>query len=252
MNRKQYFKQRQTIEDWILFYAIFSGLLFIIGLSISSYHHNNPGYGPDLQQYAVIENNTNQISVTFQAVAQPSNSTAPAYLLNGYTNAGNWYQIGISNIWGGNFSRFDFFVQFWTAAQLNMIGDPGPLNPYTLVFNLPIMSNDLVNMSMSINGSNITTTMYDKNSSSVAVVYKYPVNGTYFIGKQSNYDGNGAFTGVMTEWYNPLPSNSIIPVNYSLSSQINYVSQDIESNNGINIMQYKYNYSKATFTTLLH
>ncbi len=73
----------------------------------------------DKQVWAISNQNTNSLSFNVTAVEQSDASGyGPAYLLNGYTNRGYWYQVGISWHWVvpsyvGYYNNFDFFIQVY-------------------------------------------------------------------------------------------------------------------------------------------
>jgi hypothetical protein len=66
----------------------------------------------DQQVFMIFGQSFNSLSVNVTAVEQSDgNGYGPSYLLNGVTNDGYWYQVGLSwnwPVWEGIFSRVEF------------------------------------------------------------------------------------------------------------------------------------------------
>ncbi len=149
------------------------------------------------------------------AVAQSSgNGYGPAYLLNGYSNTGYWYQVGLSYNWLPN--------QGWAVNY--EVFDPNGRSIYpqnggggTLEFNGPINQGDKVLLNLYFSGGSVIMLAKDLNTGSSASTSYSAEGGSTFLGNPYATETDGYFTGLMTEWYH---SNSYYGneqgVNYSV------------------------------------
>jgi hypothetical protein len=178
----------------------------------------------------------NFLSLTFNvtAVVQTGpDGDGPGYLLSGLTDAGFWYQVGLSYNWpndtGGYLPGFamnyEVFNSFTGQSIYPSNGGGGIEN-----FTVPVNRDDLVLLSLNFtaSGNNVTMSAYDWNNTSSATQSYYACFdfygcGTYFVGTPST-SLNGYFTGLMTEQYYSTPyTGPGQPVVYS-DSDFNYTS----------------------------
>ena len=127
----------------------------------------------------------------------------PAYLLNGVTNKGYWYQVGIGYNWskygtvhGVGFSRLTY-LEFITSTNAVSTGNT-------------IYSGDKILLSMYFEDNNVILTTYDWNTLAYNETTFPAFNATYFVGgpyingsNNGTSDKSGHFTGLMTEWWHP-------------------------------------------------
>ncbi|MDG6906735.1 MAG: hypothetical protein JRN20_13220, partial [Nitrososphaerota archaeon] len=146
----------------------------------------------------------------------------PAYLLNGLSNVGFWYQVGLEWNWpnpanGGSFKGFGMGIDvFNTTGGLVSVGKAdfnftGAVNP-----------GDKVLLSLSFVNGNVSMYAYDWNTKTHANYSYYAFDATEFVGNPTGVaNNNGVFTGLMTEWYHVLPYYANIePVVYTSNGRI--------------------------------
>jgi len=143
-------------------------------------------------------------NVTAVAQSAPS-GTGPAYFVNGYSNEGYWYQIGLSYDWVTNYSS-SHYIGF--RANYEVFSPNGtsiyPLNGWGGIANLNVNPGDTVQLSLVINATTNEVKMkaYDYNTGSYFVTNYSAFGATEFVGTPNSPSVNGFFTGLMTEWYN--------------------------------------------------
>ena len=147
------------------------------------------------------------LSYNVTAVAQASSDGyGPAYLLNGLTDAGYWYQIGLSYNWpfanGGYVSGFavNFEVFNASGSSIYPAGGRGGLDR----FNGTVDNGDSVLLRLSFSGGQLEMRLKDLSTGATGAE-AYAAFGTRFIGLATPGDRNGFFTGLMTEWYHVNP-----------------------------------------------
>jgi hypothetical protein len=131
----------------------------------------------------------------------------PAYLLNGLTPAGYWYQVGISYHWpttAGSYPSFGFSYQVFGPNDKPVYpatGGSGLEN-----FSASVTSGDSVLLSLNFTGTSVQMLARDWNTGAVARTNFSSFGSSMFLGNRtdpSNY--NGFFTGLMTEWFHVAP-----------------------------------------------
>jgi hypothetical protein len=150
-------------------------------------------------------------SLAYSVTAVPqtdSNGYGPAYLLNGLSNDGYWYQVGLSYNWphasGGYNPGFNFNYEVFKSSKTSIYPTNGGGGLES--FSSPVNSGDLVLLSITFNSGNVSMYAKDWNTRAFA-------NATYADSKTSSFTGslsspnnsNGFFTGLMTEWYHVNP-----------------------------------------------
>jgi len=156
------------------------------------------------QNFTSIEYN-----VTVAEQTDPTLGGGPAYLLNGVSNMGYWYQVGVSWNWApGSIpgTGFDMSYEvfdnsgnsvFPSNGQGGLQGFSGPVNPGDVV---------LLNLYFSSSTQSVVMLAQDAFTGASALESYSGVGATYFVGlPDSIADQNGYFTGLMTEWYHGLP-----------------------------------------------
>ena len=144
------------------------------------------------------------LSYNVTAVAQTDqNGYGPAYLLNGLTDTGYWYQVGLSYDWpyttGGYYNGFAMNYEVFSPQKTPVYpGSGGGLASLSG----PVNPNDKVLLSLSIKGGFVVMSVYDWNTGATATQRFSSESSSYFEGLTSgNSNQNGFFTGLMTEQY---------------------------------------------------
>jgi len=171
----------------------------------------NPGY--DVQELMAFTQSYSQLEFSVTAVAQcDSNGYGPAYLLNGLSNTGYWYQVGINWNWplqsGGYVSGFGFVSEDWAPGGSTR-------SPSSTPFSGTVNQNDTIELSIYFSGVNVVASARDLNTSASASITYPGHRATTFVGLQAQqsrsrffFATQGYFTGLMTEWYHVSPNAS--------------------------------------------
>ena len=168
-----------------------------------------PNY--DVQELMIFTQSYSQLVFNVTAIAQcDANGYGPAYLVNGVTNTGYWYQVGLDWDWplqsGGYVPGFGFVSEGWAPGGLTR-------SPTSSTFSGTVNPNDTVQLSLTFSGGNVIASALDLNTSASAST-SYPTHrADTFVGLQEQESGTrfsfatrGYFTGLMTEWYHLNPS----------------------------------------------
>ncbi|HLI45604.1 MAG TPA: hypothetical protein VKU94_00235, partial [Geobacterales bacterium] len=183
-------------------------------------------------QQAPIPNWDEQIGITFDfsstelewnvtAIAQSdSYGYGLAYLLNGLTDQGWWYQVGIAYNWpyanGGYTPGFYMIYEVFNSTGSSVFPQEGA---GLASFSANVNSNDTIRLSLYFSNGYVYLTAFDYNTGALASA-SYIAHGYKFLGfKDGNYfiaNSNGFFTGLMTEKYYVNPNyDNLIPVFYT-------------------------------------
>jgi uncharacterized membrane protein len=198
-------------------YLLFSILLFYIPYV----HASSAPY--DEQLGLTFTSNFASMGYNVTPVAQTDFSGyGPAYLLNGYTNTGYWFQVGVSWNWqelfGYSPNQFQISYEVFAPNGTSIFptsGGGGLLN-----MPIPINEGDKILLSLYFNTTDVIMYAKDWNTGAAAWAW-YPKNGaTEFVGNPTSTETNGFFTGLMTEWYHAQPwYQNEQPVTYSSYGQ---------------------------------
>ena len=149
-------------------------------------------------------------SLGYYVTATPqsdSNGYGPAYFLNGLTNNGYWYQIGLSYNWPytsgeqGEYSQ-GFNANYEVFSPSGQTIDPSNGGSGILQFSGTVNSGDYILLSLGFNNGNVVMSAEDVNTSAYASATFSAYDADEFVGDSSNsMNSNGFFTGLMTEWY---------------------------------------------------
>jgi hypothetical protein len=178
------------------------------------------------------------LSFTVSAIAQQdAYGYGPAYLLNGLTNEGYWFQVGITYHWPGYsdghynyYKGFEFMYDVWYSNESIY-----PSNHHPGIEEMNIVNGDHVNLKMyfSSNGS-VKMSATDSSTWSSRTVSFPGYGANLFVGKGKTIGNKEYSTCLMTSWWHDKPYNeSEMPVTYtSLVGRIQYVNLSIyEINN---------------------
>lgn len=153
-------------------------------------------------------------SITYNVTANSQMDTyyyGPAYLVNGLSNTGYWYQVGLAYDWpsqnGGYTYGFNFAYEVFdtNGHSIFPLGQGGLMS-----FNGTVHNGDPVCLGLSFSNGNVTMSATDWLTNAYASQTYFGEDASYFTGLPSApYNGNGYFSGPMTEWYhvNPYSGN---------------------------------------------
>jgi hypothetical protein len=153
----------------------------------------------------------NFTSLVYNVSSVEQNDTygyGPAYLLNGLTDKGYWYQAGLSFDWphtnGSYAAGFNFNYEVFNnhGKSIFPVSGGGGLDS----FNGTVNDGDNVLLNLYFSSGNVVMYAYDWNTSASAEETYTAVGGSLFQGQTSAAAGaDGFFTGLMTEWWHPNP-----------------------------------------------
>lgn len=135
------------------------------------------------------------------AVAQSGQEgCGPVYLVNGFSNKGYWYQLGLGYDWGCNLQGFWMVYQIFPPNDTT--GNSGAKG--ALRFSGAVNPGDKVLLTLlpDTNGTLIMRAIDWNTGASAEATYSFE-NADIFIGSTSY--NHGYFTGLMTEWERPVP-----------------------------------------------
>ena len=156
------------------------------------------------QSFTSIEYN-----VTALAQTDPSLGTGPAYLVNGLSNAGYWYQVGVSWDWApGDNPGTGFDMSYEVFDSLGNSIFPANGQGGVDAFSGPVKAGDIILLDLYFSNAtnNVVMVAEDTDTGAYASETYSSVGATYFVGLPGFVaNSNGYFTGLMTEWYHGLP-----------------------------------------------
>jgi hypothetical protein len=148
--------------------------------------------------------NFTSLAYNVTAVEQADvNGYGPAYLLNGLSGSGYWYQVGLSWDWpyisGGYDSGFHLDYEVFNSSGVSIFPGAGS---GLATFSGSVNQGDTVLLSLYFSSGNVIMYGYDFNTGASAQ-QSYSAEGvTDFTGTPfTKANQNGFFTGLMTEWY---------------------------------------------------
>ena len=156
-------------------------------------------------------------NVTAVAFTDPD-GVGPGYLVNGLTDYGYWYQVGLSYNWPHTLGGFNpgFSMNYEVFDNTGVSIDPpsggGGLKP----FNGPVNAGDIVLLSLGFASGSVVMQAKDLETGA-ASSHSYSGKGSTFVGLQSSLSSQlGFFTGLMTEQYHVHPYYGTgLPVTYN-------------------------------------
>ena len=201
-------------------------------------------------------------SLVYNVTAVEQNDTygyGPAYLLNGLTDKGYWYQAGLSFDWpytsGGYTAGFNFNYEVFNnrGKSIFPVSGGGGLDS----FNGTVNDGDNVLLNLYFSSGNVVMYAYDWNTSASAEETYNAMGASLFEGQTSTYVAtNGFFTGLMTEWYHPNPyyggEAQVVydDANLALSSGWLWADEGVPSNGTILFEGSQYNSFSSNATQL--
>src|SRR6266705_3523669 len=175
----------------------------------------------DQQISLIFTQDFNSLSFNVTAVSQTDSSGfGPAYLLNGLSDSGYWYQVGLAYNWpfasGTSYDSWFHFI--WEVFHPNGTTN----NPVLSRIPDNVNSGDVVGLTLSFSGGADTVTMYavDYKTGAYSSHTDKAWGGAIFTGS-SSVPSTRTPTSLMTEWYHPSPSEtSMRQVTYSSNFQV--------------------------------
>ena len=159
-------------------------------------------------------------NVTAVEQTDPSSGVGPAYLLNGLSDSGYWYQVGLSYNWEGPSRNpgFNLLYEVWDSARNSIYPTNGGGGVQAFSGNVRAGDTVLLNLYFS-SAYGVVMLAVDSNTGATSSKTYSAEGGSEFIGLSSGPgNSNGYFTGLMTEWYHSSPFyGNISPVKYTNS-----------------------------------
>jgi hypothetical protein len=165
----------------------------------------------DEQLSLTFTENSSTLSVNVTAPAQ-SDGYGVAYLLNGLSDKGYWYQVGVSWQWFG-FQGFAAIFDVWDPNGSTVSAFQGGAAL------IGLNSNDFDTFELSIRFLNdsVIMSVVDLNTSSQASLKERTFGANTFIGDTLSPLYHGYFSGLMTEMYHNKPYyGSEVPAYYTM------------------------------------
>jgi len=224
---------KKSKKKWIAIIVILILIMvIIIGASTSSNNQSSnssfnlirmsgpmPNY--DEQIGVAFDENFSALSYNVTAVAQTTNSGyGPAYLLNGVTNLGYWYQVGISYKWNFNISGVSYIMPDFDGIYEAFAPNGTSIFPSAKgsgSLDVKINPGDTVNLYLRfLSNDSIEFMITDFNTKSQAIKYFDAFGATDFVALGGPNPNVGFFTGIMTEEYHVHPYyGNETPVTYT-------------------------------------
>src|SRR5438128_7309351 len=169
----------------------------------------------DQQVSMIFTQNFQVLDYNVTAVAQTDSSGyGPAYLLNGLSDTGYWYQVGLAYNWPlASGSAYDSGFHFiWEVFAPNGTTN----NPVLSRIPDNVNQGDTIQLSLSFVSGNVVMVASDYNTGASSSHSYTAAQGTTFLGASSASNSRTP-TSLMTEWYHPSPSQpSMTQVTYSI------------------------------------
>ena len=180
-------------------YVLFLNFLFAFLILPNVSHASGTSTPYDEQLGITFTQDYTSLAYNVTAIGQSSvDGYGPAYLLNGYSNSGYWYQIGLSYNWLPNQG---WAVNYEVFAPNGYSIFPQNGGGGTLKFNGPIKQGDKVLLNLYFSGGSVVMLAKDLNTGSSASTSYSAEGASTFVGNPYATETNGYFTGLMTEWY---------------------------------------------------
>lgn len=163
------------------------------------------------EQLALIFTNSSFQSICYNVTAVAQSDTqglGPAYLINGLSGTGYWYQAGLYYDWPAyNGSAYSGFRFGYAYNYNNTTGSQNAIPTYIYLENFSgsVNPGDKMLLQLRFNGSEVVASATDWNTKAYAVGYLNGEGATRFLSSPSGGAGNGPFTGLETEWRHAHP-----------------------------------------------
>ncbi len=201
--------KKETSENRWFAPLMTAGLVAVASLSVVPYVDNfieSHTLTFDQQEVVIFVGKYKSLAVDVDAVRQKDKNIQTAtYLLNGMTELGWWYQVGVNE--DKSIKGFDLSVQIFSKDGNKIEIDRN------VAFSGTVNPGDTVKLSMDFKDKNLAITATDLETGAKAE-FIAPAHGSYFVGNKYQ----AAFTGVMTEIYHSGKELQVKenPVTYSI------------------------------------
>jgi len=154
----------------------------------------------------------NFTSLAYEVMAIPqadADGLGPDYLLNGLSNTGYWYQVGLAYNWetetGTSYTQgFQATYEVFSPSGISVFPVAG--GGGSLALSGPIYQNDRVLLGMFFSEGDVVLSVDDATTGAYSSKSFSAYGASIFVGNPvSSSDNNGFFTGLMTEWYHEAP-----------------------------------------------
>ena len=209
-----------------------------------------PSNGPLYDEQLGISFTQSSPSLTYNVTAveqtDPSSGDGPAYLLNGLSSAGYWYQVGVAWNWdpGSLYGTgFAMVYEVFDSGGTSVLpaGGGGGLLP----FSGPVQAGDSVTLRLFFSGGTVVMYAEDAVTGATAQTIYGAQGATEFSGQVAGpANANGFFTGLMTEWYHPNPY-------YADEQKVTYATRNATSGAWMWIDEFQCSDSNCTTETSL-
>jgi len=145
-------------------------------------------------------------NVTAIEQTDPSSGTGPSYLLNGLSDMGYWYQIGLAWNWSpGNTPGTGFDMIYAVFDSSGSVVFPSN-QQYLQSFSGPVNSGDTILLNLYFSSTYGVVMLAEDYNTGASASETYSAEGaSSFVGLSNTGNSNGFFTGLMTEWYHSSP-----------------------------------------------
>jgi hypothetical protein len=157
------------------------------------------------------------------AVSQAnSDGYGPAYLLNGLTEKGYWYQVGVSWNWNPGTTPgtgFAMNYEVWDTNGYSIFPTDG--GGGLAAFSGAVNSGDRVLLILNFTSGSVVMHVSDLTTGAVASIRYSSEGASSFVGLIYPSDSHGYFSGLMTEEYHSSPYfGNELAVNYTSSTPL--------------------------------
>ncbi len=159
----------------------------------------SPAAHYDEQVYLVEATSASSLLFNMSFNAQDVGTYGPAFLLNGLTDAGWWYQVGVAIDWpssNGYAKGFSFVTQVWAPGNR--------ANPVQLV-GMEVNPGDKVQLSLAFSNGDVVMGARDPATAASQSLTYSAMGASAFEGLSAAPAEGGYFTGLMTEQYHVEP-----------------------------------------------
>ncbi len=167
-------------------------------------------FGPWDEQL-VFSLQRNRSSLVYDVTAIPSNNTA--FLVNGLTNKGYWYQVGLSFNWPDSATPNNQLQSAVPGYNMNFeTFNPNGDSIFPAVgggmalFNGPVFTGDPVMLALFFYKSQVIMGALDLNTNAVSVAAFPAYGATVFVGTPTAMNKEGFSSSIMTERYCAFPN----------------------------------------------
>ena len=139
-----------------------------------------------------------------------ANGYGSAFLLNGLTNKGDWFQLGLAYNFGTTTEEFVVFTSILPKQPSSQMPKYNAYIEAKLNMPVKIASGDKIGLKMYIQNGKVFCVARDVTQNAQAVTILDAKGATTFIGNKTIDENGGVFTGLMTESWHSFPEKNAI------------------------------------------